>query len=158
MTKTTARTELTSADTGETVTGQLLVGRRYRTWPLEPVADPRRPAVGLRRQLSTAAAEAVADRSLRLLLILFGMLQELDLVTTVVSHPGVREGNRLVAAVLRECGGFGFLLVKMAAVLVVVTCTGLLARLSRPLALWVLVGACLLFTSVVCGNLNLLLG
>lgn len=110
------------------------------------------------RQLSAVTAEAVADRSLRLLLILFGMLQELDLVTTVVSHPGVREGNRLVAAVLHECGGFGLLVLKIAATLMVAVCTGLLARLSRPLAVGVLVGACVLFTAVVCNNLTLVLG
>ncbi len=157
MTRMVVRPELTAADTGEAVTGQLLVGRRYRTRPLALPPVPPAGPVGWRRQLTAAAGEAVADRSLRLLLVLFGMLQELDLITTLVSHPGVREGNRLVAAVLHECGGFGFLLVKMVAVLVVVTCTGLLARLSRTLALGVLVAACLLFTSVVCGNLNLLL-
>lgn len=158
MAQVIATPQLTSVDTGEEVSGQLLIGRRYRTAPIPPapVVTESAPA-SLRRQLSSAAAEAVADRSLRLLIILFAMLQELDLVTTLVSHPGVREGNLLVAAVLHECGGFGFLLVKMLAVLVVVVCTGLLARMSRQLALWILVGGCLLFTDVVCGNLTLLL-
>ena len=157
MTQVIAAPPLTVAETGEEVTGQLLIGHGYRTGWGKPAAPALPVARGVRRELRAAAAEALADRSLRLLLILFGMLQELDLVTTLVTHPGVREGNRAVGAILHEFGGFGFLLMKMAAVVVVVVCTGLLARLARGIAVWVLVAACLLFTAVVCGNLTLLL-
>ena len=95
---------------------------------------------------------------LRLAFMLLLMLEELDLVTSLTRHPGVIEGNVLVAGVLTVGGGFAFLLMKSVGSLIVYCSVVQLSRLSHGVAECVLAVASLLMVAVVVGNLRLLLG
>jgi hypothetical protein len=95
---------------------------------------------------------------LRLTFMLLLMLEELDLVTSLTGHPGVIEGNVLVAGVLTVGGGFAFLLMKSVGSLIVYGSVVQLSRLSHRVAEFVLAVASLLMVAVVVSNLRLVLG
>lgn len=101
-------------------------------------------------------AEALADRRLRLALLLFTIVELLDVATSIAGrHRLLYEGIAVTRAVVARWGDGGFLAVKVPAVLAVAV---LAARLPRHWALVPVLAAAAPVALVVGGNLRLLAG
>jgi hypothetical protein len=111
---------------------------------------------GLTRLPRRRLAEALADRRLRLALLLFGIVEMLDVATSIAGrHRLLYEGIAVTRAVVARWGDAGFLAVKLPAVLAVAV---LAARLPGRWAVVPVLAAALPVALVVGGNLRLLAG